>query len=174
MMLLPAAAAHGRGAAGGRARPPPPDAARPTQKPADGDLLPPGRPPAAAADAARATRWRRRRRAPRATARHRGQHRRDADAVEPLQRRRSDLATASCWMREPRALHPGLCSGCAHQRVISNTRGSVFSLCERGLPGEPGYAKYPRLPVLRCAGFEPTSAGGPASPAPRDGGSRGA
>ena len=28
-------------------------------------------------------------------------------------------------------------------------------MCERGLAGEPGYAKYPRLPVLRCAGFEP-------------------
>ena len=38
--------------------------------------------------------------------------------------------------------------------MISNTRGSVFSLCERGLLGEPGYAKYPRLPVVRCAGFE--------------------
>jgi hypothetical protein len=42
-----------------------------------------------------------------------------------------------------------------HQRVISNTRGSVFSMCERGLAGEPGYAKYPRLPVLRCEGFGP-------------------
>jgi len=39
--------------------------------------------------------------------------------------------------------------------VIRNSRGSVFSLCERGLAGEPGYAKYPRLPVVRCAGFEP-------------------
>ena len=56
--------------------------------------------------------------------------------------------------------------------LIANTRGSTFSMCERGLRGEPGYAKYPRLPVLRCAGF--TSGGDPASPAPRDGGSRGA
>jgi hypothetical protein len=37
--------------------------------------------------------------------------------------------------------------------VITNTRGSVFSMCERGLAGEPGYAKYPRLPVVRCEGF---------------------
>jgi hypothetical protein len=47
-------------------------------------------------------------------------------------------------------------------------------MCERGLAGEPGYAKYPRLPVTRCEGFAPRSGGGPASPAPRDGGSRGA
>jgi len=39
--------------------------------------------------------------------------------------------------------------------VIRNTRGSVFSMCERGLAGEPGYAKYPPVPVVRCAGFEP-------------------
>ena len=49
----------------------------------------------------------------------------------------------------------GLCADCAHQRVIRNTRGSVFSMCERGLAGEPGYAKYPPMPVVRCAGFEP-------------------
>jgi hypothetical protein len=63
----------------------------------------------------------------------------------------------------------GLCAECAHQRVIRNTRGSVFSMCERGLAGEPGYAKYPRLPVVRCAGF--TAGDDPASPGPRDAGS---
>jgi hypothetical protein len=49
----------------------------------------------------------------------------------------------------------GLCDGCVHQRLITNTRGSTFSLCERGLAGERGYAKYPRLPVLVCAGHQP-------------------
>ncbi|RKQ86654.1 hypothetical protein C8N24_4669 [Solirubrobacter pauli] len=62
----------------------------------------------------------------------------------------------------------GLCGHCTHQRVIRNTRGSVFSLCERGLAGEPGYTKYPRLPVLQCPGFR--SCDGRASPAPRDAG----
>ena len=47
----------------------------------------------------------------------------------------------------------GLCDRCRHQRVIANTRGSSFSLCERSLQDER-YAKYPRLPVLRCSGFE--------------------
>ena len=60
----------------------------------------------------------------------------------------------------------GLCGDCAYQRVIANTRGSVFSMCERGLAGEPGYAKYPRLPVVRCDGFK--SVGDPGGPGPRD------
>ena len=47
----------------------------------------------------------------------------------------------------------GLCDSCRHQRVIRNTRGSSFSLCERSRR-EPAYPKYPRLPVVRCAGWE--------------------
>jgi hypothetical protein len=50
----------------------------------------------------------------------------------------------------------GLCDRCRHQRVVRNTRGSRFSLCEKSRE-DPGYPKYPRLPVLRCAGFEPRS-----------------
>jgi hypothetical protein len=48
----------------------------------------------------------------------------------------------------------GLCGICAHVRVIRSGRGSMFLMCERGLRKEPGYAKYPRLPVVRCAGYE--------------------
>jgi hypothetical protein len=62
----------------------------------------------------------------------------------------------------------GLCDGCAHRRLISNTRGSEFVMCERGLAGEAGYAKYPRLPVLECPGFELRSGGDPAGPGPHD------
>ncbi len=47
----------------------------------------------------------------------------------------------------------GLCDRCRFQRVIRNTRGSSFSLCERAREDDR-YPKYPRLPVLRCAGFE--------------------
>jgi hypothetical protein len=47
----------------------------------------------------------------------------------------------------------GLCDHCRHQRVIRNTRGSSFSMCRRGLQDDR-YPKYPRLPVLRCPGFE--------------------
>jgi hypothetical protein len=49
----------------------------------------------------------------------------------------------------------GLCDACRHQRLVPNTRGSVFSLCERSRE-DPDFPRYPRLPVLRCPGFEPT------------------
>jgi hypothetical protein len=47
----------------------------------------------------------------------------------------------------------GLCDRCRHQRLIPNTRGSVFSLCERSRT-DPDYPRYPRIPVLSCPGFE--------------------
>jgi hypothetical protein len=47
----------------------------------------------------------------------------------------------------------GLCDGCAHQRVIRNTRGSEFSLCQRSRT-DPDFPRYPRIPVLECRGFE--------------------
>jgi hypothetical protein len=47
----------------------------------------------------------------------------------------------------------GLCDSCRHQRVVRSGRGSVFSLCERSKT-DPGFPKYPRLPVLECRGFE--------------------
>jgi hypothetical protein len=60
-------------------------------------------------------------------------------------------------MSRPKA---GLCDACRHQRIIRNTRGSVFSLCERS-KRDPAYPRYPRLPVVSCPGYEPRSAPGP-------------
>jgi len=48
----------------------------------------------------------------------------------------------------------GLCNACAHQQLVPNRRGSVFSLCRRSKT-DPAYPRYPRLPVRACAGFEP-------------------
>ena len=48
----------------------------------------------------------------------------------------------------------GLCDRCRHQKLIRSGRGSVFSMCERSKT-DPSYPKYPRLPVLRCPGYEP-------------------
>jgi hypothetical protein len=47
----------------------------------------------------------------------------------------------------------GLCDTCAHQQEVRNTRGSVFSLCTRSRV-DPAYPRYPRVPVLECAGYE--------------------
>lgn len=48
----------------------------------------------------------------------------------------------------------GLCDRCRHQRLVPNTRGSVFSLCQRSREDER-FPRYPRLPVRECVGFEP-------------------
>ncbi|MBB4664952.1 hypothetical protein [Conexibacter arvalis] len=50
----------------------------------------------------------------------------------------------------------GLCARCRHQRVVGNTRGSVFSLCKRS-KDDPSFPRYPRLPVVSCRGFEEQS-----------------
>jgi hypothetical protein len=64
---------------------------------------------------------------------------------------------------EPRAA-AGLCDHCLHQRLVPNTRGSVFSLCERSR-SDRRFARYPRIPVLSCPGFEPApERPGPAPP----------
>ena len=50
----------------------------------------------------------------------------------------------------------GLCATCTHvQRVISD-RGAVFYLCTLSAV-DPRFPKYPRLPVLSCAGYEKRS-----------------
>jgi hypothetical protein len=53
----------------------------------------------------------------------------------------------------------GLCDDCVHQQLIPNTRGSVFSLCLRSKT-DPAYPRYPRIPVLECAGHEPAEEAG--------------
>jgi hypothetical protein len=49
-------------------------------------------------------------------------------------------------------MQAGLCDSCRHQKVIRNTRGSVFSMCERSKT-DPSFPKYPRLPVRQCRGY---------------------
>lgn len=50
-------------------------------------------------------------------------------------------------------MRAGLCDSCRHQKVIRNTRGGAFSMCERSKK-EPEYPKYPPLPVIECPGYE--------------------
>lgn len=54
-------------------------------------------------------------------------------------------------------LAAGLCADCRHARRIRSARGSTFHLCARAA-SDPRYARYPRLPVLQCAGHEPAPA----------------
>jgi hypothetical protein len=46
----------------------------------------------------------------------------------------------------------GLCASCAHSAVITSSRGSVFYMCRLSLT-DPAFPKYPRLPVVACAGY---------------------
>ena len=47
----------------------------------------------------------------------------------------------------------GLCAACRHARVVHSSHGSTFYLC-RLAEIDSRFDKYPRLPVLRCAGYE--------------------
>jgi hypothetical protein len=47
----------------------------------------------------------------------------------------------------------GLCADCIHARTVESIRGSVFFLCELSRT-DSRFPKYPRLPVLTCAGFK--------------------
>jgi len=52
----------------------------------------------------------------------------------------------------------GLCATCRHARTVES-RTTVFWLCERSLT-DPSFEKYPRLPMMKCRGYEPGEAGG--------------
>jgi len=47
----------------------------------------------------------------------------------------------------------GLCANCAHANIVESDRGSIFLLCELSR-SDPRFARYPRLPVLSCPGYE--------------------
>ncbi|MBI3732317.1 MAG: hypothetical protein HY259_02530 [Chloroflexi bacterium] len=52
----------------------------------------------------------------------------------------------------------GLCGQCHYCRLVKNARGSQFYLCQFS-EIDPRYARYPRLPVLRCEAFAPEPPG---------------
>lgn len=47
----------------------------------------------------------------------------------------------------------GLCNRCTHARVVTNDRGSRFTLCRLSAL-HPEFPKYPVIPVRRCGGFQ--------------------
>ena len=46
----------------------------------------------------------------------------------------------------------GLCADCLHARLIESAKGSQFLLCQLS-QSDPSFPKYPRLPILACAGY---------------------
>lgn len=62
----------------------------------------------------------------------------------------------------PAGVPAGLCEACRHARRVASAR-SAFLRC--GLADrEPAFPRYPRLPVLACAGFAQRSGGTSAPP----------
>jgi hypothetical protein len=60
-------------------------------------------------------------------------------------------------MKESPRPRVGLCADCRFMRRIESDRGSTFYLCERSAT-DANFPKYPRLPILQCAGYERQSA----------------
>jgi hypothetical protein len=46
----------------------------------------------------------------------------------------------------------GLCFDCLHSQRIQSARGSMFYRCKLS-DTDPSFPRYPRLPVLHCAGY---------------------
>ena len=47
----------------------------------------------------------------------------------------------------------GLCASCLHAHTIESSKGATFIRCELSFT-DPRFARYPRLPMLRCEGYE--------------------
>jgi hypothetical protein len=61
--------------------------------------------------------------------------------------------------RSPGQAEAGLCRCCENVQIIRNDRGSVFYLCRLSAV-DPRFPRYPRIPVLECAGFSDAVPGG--------------
>ena len=55
-----------------------------------------------------------------------------------------------------KVMDPGLCAACRYRKAVVSARGTEFSSCLR-YRTDRAYPKYPRLPMLRCDGFEGAS-----------------
>ena len=53
-----------------------------------------------------------------------------------------------------RQVEAGLCASCTHLKLITSSRGATFYMCQLSL-SDPGFPRYPRLPVITCGGYEP-------------------
>ena len=52
----------------------------------------------------------------------------------------------------------GLCSVCRHARQQKTARGSRFWRCLRA-EDDDRFVRYPRLPIVKCVGYEEASGG---------------
>ena len=50
-------------------------------------------------------------------------------------------------------LHPGLCATCVHLRLLRSPRSTFLRCAMAELDSR--FPRYPRLPVIACAGYSP-------------------
>jgi hypothetical protein len=57
------------------------------------------------------------------------------------------------------APHGGLCTTCRFVRLVPSLRNAIYYRCGRS-DEDPAYPRFPRLPVVSCAGYQqrPTDA----------------
>ena len=67
---------------------------------------------------------------------------------------RAETARPAMIPERTRASMVGLCESCRNVRTIETRTGSRFFLCQLSA-FDPAFPRYPRLPVLRCRGYEP-------------------
>jgi propionyl-CoA synthetase len=66
---------------------------------------------------------------------------------------------------------PGLCAACQHAKLNETRRGTAYLRCMRAA-WDTRLVRYPRLPVVRCVGFDPADRSFGGQP-PGDGSARG-
>jgi len=82
----------------------------------------------------------------------------------------TDIRSDSAWPTTPECrrhkalrgysrqmIDAGLCATCTHARRNETRRGTVYVRCLLAAD-DPQFAKYPRLPVLSCPGYQPVRA----------------
>jgi hypothetical protein len=65
------------------------------------------------------------------------------------------LPSDSVWL--VLGAEPGLCGACRHAKLNQTRRGTAYLRCTRA-EWDDALARYPPLPITRCAGFDPADA----------------
>ena len=66
-----------------------------------------------------------------------------------------DLPSGAGWLKL--GASPGLCRACRHAKLTETSRGTAYVRCTRAA-WDRALARYPRLPVTQCTGFDCVSA----------------
>lgn len=63
----------------------------------------------------------------------------------------ADRPSDAVWLKL--GAEPGLCGACEHARLNETRRGTAYLRCGRAA-WDAAFARYPRLPVTECTGFD--------------------